>query len=68
VARLHETLERQAVTDERTRLANVRAFTSILDRDLDPLRQSLIAAADAALYPCQVRREGPRGPGSHAHA
>jgi diguanylate cyclase (GGDEF)-like protein len=34
-ASLHETVERQAVTDELTGLANVRAFTSILDRELE---------------------------------
>ena len=34
-ASLHETVERQAVTDELTGLANVRAFTSILERELE---------------------------------
>ncbi len=34
-ASLHETVERQAVTDELTGLANVRAFTSTLDRELE---------------------------------
>ena len=37
-ASLHETVERQAVTDELTGLANVRAFTSILERDGGPRR------------------------------
>jgi diguanylate cyclase (GGDEF)-like protein len=34
-ASLHEAVERQAVTDELTGLANVRAFFSILDRELE---------------------------------
>jgi diguanylate cyclase (GGDEF)-like protein len=34
-ASLHETVERQAVTDELTGLANARAFTSILERELE---------------------------------
>jgi len=34
-ASLHEAVERQAVTDELTGLANVRAFTAILDRELE---------------------------------
>jgi diguanylate cyclase (GGDEF)-like protein len=34
-ASLHETVERQAVTDELTGLANVRAFLSTLDRELE---------------------------------
>jgi diguanylate cyclase (GGDEF)-like protein len=34
-ASLHETVERQAVTDELTGLANVRAFVSALDRELE---------------------------------
>ncbi len=34
-ASLHEAVERQAVTDELTGLANVRAFLSILDRELE---------------------------------
>jgi diguanylate cyclase (GGDEF)-like protein len=38
-ASLHETVERQAVTDELTGLANVRAFTSVLDRELDRSRR-----------------------------
>jgi diguanylate cyclase (GGDEF)-like protein len=38
-ASLHETVERQAVTDELTGLANVRAFTSILDRELERSRR-----------------------------
>jgi diguanylate cyclase (GGDEF)-like protein len=38
-ASLHETVERQAVTDELTGLANLRAFTSILDRELERSRR-----------------------------
>ncbi len=38
-ASLHEAVERQAVTDELTGLANVRAFTSILDRELERSRR-----------------------------
>jgi diguanylate cyclase (GGDEF)-like protein len=38
-ASLHETVERQAVTDELTGLANVRAFMSILDREIDRRRR-----------------------------
>jgi len=38
-AGLHETVERQAVTDERTGLANVRAFMSILDREIERRRR-----------------------------
>jgi diguanylate cyclase (GGDEF)-like protein len=38
-ASLHETVERQAVTDELTGLANVRAFTSTLDRELERSRR-----------------------------
>jgi diguanylate cyclase (GGDEF)-like protein len=38
-ASLHETVERQAVTDELTGLANIRAFTSILDRELERSRR-----------------------------
>jgi diguanylate cyclase (GGDEF)-like protein len=38
-ASLHETVERQAVTDELTGLANVRAFLSILDRELERSRR-----------------------------
>ena len=38
-ASLHETVERQAVTDELTGLANVRAFTSILDREIERRRR-----------------------------
>jgi diguanylate cyclase (GGDEF)-like protein len=38
-ASLHETVERQAVTDELTGLANVRAFTSALDRELERSRR-----------------------------
>ena len=38
-ASLHETVERQAVTDELTGLANVRALTSILDRELERSRR-----------------------------
>ena len=38
-ASLHETVERQAVTDELTGLANVRAFTSVLDRELERSRR-----------------------------
>jgi diguanylate cyclase (GGDEF)-like protein len=34
-ASLHEAVERQAVTDELTGLANVRAFVSALDRELE---------------------------------
>ena len=34
-ASLHEAVERQAVTDELTGLANVRAFTSVLDREIE---------------------------------
>jgi diguanylate cyclase (GGDEF)-like protein len=34
-ASLHEAVERQAVTDELTGLANVRAFLSILDREVE---------------------------------
>jgi diguanylate cyclase (GGDEF)-like protein len=34
-ASLHEAIERQAVTDELTGLANLRAFTSILDREVE---------------------------------
>src|SRR5215208_1807252 len=38
-ASLHETVERQAITDELTGLANVRAFTSILDREVERSRR-----------------------------
>ena len=38
-ASLHETVERQAVTDELTGLANVRAFMSILDREIERSRR-----------------------------
>jgi diguanylate cyclase (GGDEF)-like protein len=38
-ASLHETVERQAVTDELTGLANVRAFLSILDSELERSRR-----------------------------
>ena len=38
-ASLHETVERQAVTDDLTGLANMRAFTSILDRELERSRR-----------------------------
>ena len=38
-ASLHETVERQAVTDELTGLANVRAFTSVLDREIERRRR-----------------------------
>jgi diguanylate cyclase (GGDEF)-like protein len=38
-ANLHETVERQAVTDELTGLANVRAFWSILARELERSRR-----------------------------
>ncbi len=38
-ASLHETVERQAVTDELTGLANVRAFASILDREIERSRR-----------------------------
>jgi diguanylate cyclase (GGDEF)-like protein len=38
-ASLHETVERQAVTDELTGLANVRAFTSFLDREIERRRR-----------------------------
>ena len=38
-ASLHETVERQAVTDDLTGLANVRAFASILDRELERSRR-----------------------------
>jgi diguanylate cyclase (GGDEF)-like protein len=38
-ASLHETVERQAVTDDLTGLANMRALTSILDRELERSRR-----------------------------
>jgi diguanylate cyclase (GGDEF)-like protein len=38
-ASLHETVERQAVTDELTGLANVRAFHSILEREVERARR-----------------------------
>ena len=38
-ASLHETVERQAVTDELTGLANVRALASILTRELERSRR-----------------------------
>jgi diguanylate cyclase (GGDEF)-like protein len=38
-ANLHETVERQAVTDELTGLANVRAFWTILERELERSRR-----------------------------
>jgi diguanylate cyclase (GGDEF)-like protein len=38
-ASLHETVERQAVTDDLTGLANMRAFSSILDRELERSRR-----------------------------
>jgi diguanylate cyclase (GGDEF)-like protein len=38
-AALHETVERQAVTDELTGLANLRAFHSILDREIERARR-----------------------------
>jgi diguanylate cyclase (GGDEF)-like protein len=44
-ASLHETVERQAITDELTGLANVRAFTSILDREVERSRRFATALA-----------------------
>jgi diguanylate cyclase (GGDEF)-like protein len=38
-ASLHETVEQQAVTDELTGLANVRAFISVLDREIERSRR-----------------------------
>jgi len=38
-ASLHETVERQATTDELTGLANVRAFVSIVERELERSRR-----------------------------
>ena len=38
-ASLHEAVERQAVTDELTGLANVRAFMSVLDREIERRRR-----------------------------
>jgi diguanylate cyclase (GGDEF)-like protein len=38
-ASLHETVERQAITDDLTGLANMRAFNSILDRELERSRR-----------------------------
>jgi diguanylate cyclase (GGDEF)-like protein len=38
-AALHETVERQAVTDELTGLANVRAFHSILEQEIERSRR-----------------------------
>jgi diguanylate cyclase (GGDEF)-like protein len=38
-ASLHEAVERQAVTDELTGLANVRAFMSIIDREIERSRR-----------------------------
>jgi diguanylate cyclase (GGDEF)-like protein len=38
-ASLHETVERQAVTDELTGLANVRAFHTILEREIERSRR-----------------------------
>ncbi|HEV7846831.1 MAG TPA: diguanylate cyclase [Thermoleophilaceae bacterium] len=38
-ASLHETVERQATTDELTGLANVRAFLSILNREMERSRR-----------------------------
>jgi diguanylate cyclase (GGDEF)-like protein len=38
-ASLHEAVERQAVTDELTGLANVRAFSSILEREIERSRR-----------------------------
>jgi diguanylate cyclase (GGDEF)-like protein len=38
-ASLHETVERQAVTDDLTGLANLRALTSILDREVERSRR-----------------------------
>jgi diguanylate cyclase (GGDEF)-like protein len=38
-ASLHETVERQAVTDELTGLANIRAFLSVIDRELERSRR-----------------------------
>jgi diguanylate cyclase (GGDEF)-like protein len=38
-ASLHETVERQAVTDELTGLANARAFRSILEREIERSRR-----------------------------
>ena len=38
-ASLHETVERQAVTDELTGLANLRAFHSILEREIERSRR-----------------------------
>ena len=38
-ASLHETVERQAVTDELTGLANMRAFLSIVDREIERSRR-----------------------------
>jgi diguanylate cyclase (GGDEF)-like protein len=38
-ASLHETVERQAVTDELTGLANARAFHSILEREIERARR-----------------------------
>ena len=38
-ASLHEAVERQAVTDELTGLANLRAFASVLDREIERRRR-----------------------------
>src|SRR5215218_5956615 len=44
-ARLHDTVERQAVTDELTGLANIRALGSILNREIERSRRFETALA-----------------------
>jgi GAF domain-containing protein len=62
-ASLHETVERQAVTDELTGLANVRAFTSVLDRELERSRrfETPLGLVILDLDDFKLRR-GPREP------
>ncbi len=57
-ASLHETVERQAVTDELTGLANTRAFHSILEREIERARrfESPLGPGDGRPRQLQARK------------
>ena len=63
-ADLHETVERQAVTDELTGLSNVRAFLAILDREIERSRrfEHAARAGDARHRRLQARERHLRPP------
>ena len=71
-ATLHEKVERQAVTDELTGLANLRAFHSILDLEIERARRfkTPLGAGDARPRPLQAdqRRVRPPAGGRGARA